>query len=105
MKILPCVDFYKNQINYYNKTVHNILTKEISLMPPNFPKNRKEKRNIITLLVTGFVGLMYEGISSYFHNKRQIALKKAFCVLGKSSYFIKKQNFSFRQFNGNVQHL
>ena len=68
---------YKKQINYYNKTVHDILTKEIPLILQNFPKNRQEKRGIITLLVVGFIGLAHEGISSYLHNKRQKALKKA----------------------------
>ena len=43
---------------------------EISLILPNFSKDRKEKRGIITSLVTGFIGLAYEGISSYLHNKR-----------------------------------
>ena len=80
-KMVPLVDYYKKQINYYNKTVHDILTKEISFILPNFPKNRKEKRGIITLLVTGFIRLAYEGISSYLHNKRQKALKKAFTAI------------------------
>ena len=30
---------------------------EISLILPNFPKDRKEKRGIITSLITGFIGL------------------------------------------------
>ena len=30
-----------------------------------------ENRGIITSLVTGFIGLAYEGISSYLHNKRK----------------------------------
>ena len=42
-KIMPFVDFYKKQIDYYNKTVHDILTKEIPLLLPNFPKNRKHR--------------------------------------------------------------
>ena len=41
--------------------------KEIPLILPNFPKGRKEKRGIITLLVTGFIGLANEG-NSYLHN-------------------------------------
>ena len=45
--------------------------KEIPLILPNFQKNKKEKRDIITSLVTGFIGLAYEGISSNLHNKRQ----------------------------------
>ena len=40
---MPFLDFYKKHIDYYNKTVHDILTKEIAVILPNFPKNRKEK--------------------------------------------------------------
>ena len=72
------VDFYKKQIDYYNKTVHDILTRENPLILPNSPMNRKQKRGIITSLVTGFIRLAYEGISSDLHYERQKALKKAF---------------------------
>ena len=51
-KIIPFIDFYKKQINSYNHTTHEILMKEISLILPNFPNDRKEKRSIIALLVT-----------------------------------------------------
>ena len=78
---MPFIDFYKKQIDYYNKTAHDILTKEIPLILPNFLKNRKEKRGIIILLVTGFIGLAHEGISIYLHNKRQKALKEAFMTM------------------------
>ena len=33
------------------------------------------------MLVTGFIRLSYEGISSYLHNKRQNALKKTSIVM------------------------
>ena len=56
-KIVPFVYFYKKQIDSYNKIAHDILMKEIPLTPPNFPKNRKEKRGMTTSLVTGFIGL------------------------------------------------
>ena len=46
-KIVPFVNFYKKQIDYSNQIVCDILTQEISLMLPHFPKNRKEKRSII----------------------------------------------------------
>ena len=59
---MPFVYCYKKQIDSYNKTVHNILTKEIPLIFLNFQKNKKEKRGIITSLVAGFIGLTYEGI-------------------------------------------
>ena len=81
MKNVPFVDFYKKQIDYYNKMVHDILMKEIPLMLPNFPKNRKEKRGKITSLVTSFIRLVYEGISSYLDSKRQTALQKAFVAM------------------------
>ena len=45
------------------------LKKEISLILPSFPKDRKDKRIMIASLVTNFIGLPYEGIFSYLHNK------------------------------------
>ena len=50
-KIVPFVDFYKKQIEYYNSTAYKILTKEISLILPTFPKERNQKRGIITSLL------------------------------------------------------
>ena len=67
-KIIPFVHFYNKQISSHNCMLHEILN-EISLISPNFPKTRKEKRGIITSLITGFIGLAYKGISSYLHNK------------------------------------
>ena len=49
---------------------------EIDLILWQFPI-RKEKRDIITSLITGFIGLVYEGISSFLHNRRHKALHKA----------------------------
>ena len=46
-KIVPFIDFYKKQINSYNCTAYEILMKEISLILPNFPKDRKGKRSIL----------------------------------------------------------
>ena len=37
----------------------------------------KQKQGIITMLVSGFIGLAYEGISSFLHNRRHKALHKA----------------------------
>ena len=39
-KILPYISHYQIQDDYYNKTVHNILTKEISIILPNFNKHK-----------------------------------------------------------------
>ena len=38
---------------------------------------RKEKRGIITSLISVFIGLTYEGISSFLHHRRHKALHKA----------------------------
>ena len=46
-----------------------------------FLKERKQKKSIIVFLVTGFIGLTYEEIASYLHNKRQKALHKAFMAM------------------------
>ena len=80
-KIVPFIYFYKEQTDYYNQTTQEILTKEISLILPTFPKYRKEKRSTISPLVTSFISLAYEGISSYLHNRRQKALHKAFAAM------------------------
>ena len=80
-KTVPFIHFYKEQVSSYNHTVHNILINEISLILPNFPKDREENRSVVVSLITGFFGLVYEGISSYLHNKRQKALHKAFITM------------------------
>ena len=55
--------------------------KKLSFILPSFPKDRKEKRSIIASLITSFISLAYEGISSYLHNKREKALHKAFMAM------------------------
>ena len=51
------------------------LKNEIDLILPQLPT--EQKRSIITALVSGFIALAYEGISSFLHNKRHKALLKA----------------------------
>ena len=58
-KIITFVEFYKEQFLSDNHTSHNILMNKISLILPIFPKARQEKRSIIALLITGFIGLAY----------------------------------------------
>ena len=67
--IVPFIQFYQEQVSSYNCSAHNIVMNEISLILPNFPRDGKEKRGIMTSLMKGFIGLAYEGISSYLHNK------------------------------------
>ena len=77
VKIAPHINYYRKQIAYYNQMATNILTNELALILPTFPKQDRQKRGIIMSLITGFIGLAYEGISSFLHHKRQKALQKA----------------------------
>ena len=61
-KIKPFVTYYNNLIKSYNTTVYNILENEIK---PLLPQISRQKCGIITKLVSGFIGLAYEGISSF----------------------------------------
>ena len=77
VKIVPHIDYYRKQIAYYNQTATDILTNELALIFPTFSKQDRQKRGIFSSLISGFIGLVYEGISSFLHHKRQKALHKA----------------------------
>ena len=77
IKKAPHIEYYRKQIAYYNQTAADILTNELALIIPTFPTQDRQKRGIITSLITGFIGLVYKGISSFLHHKRQKALHKA----------------------------
>ena len=74
-----CMTYYKRQIKSYNNTAQNILKNEIDLILPQMP--RKQKHGIITTIVYSFIGLAYESISSFLHNKRNKALHKAITAM------------------------
>ena len=61
----------KKQVDYCNKSVHNILTKDIPLILPNFNNHKRVERGMVTSLETSFTGLTCERIISYLHIKRQ----------------------------------
>ena len=77
VKIAPHMEYYSKQIAYYNQTAADILTNELALILLTFSTQNRQKRGIITSLITGFIGLAYDGISSFLHHKRQKALHKA----------------------------
>ena len=77
IKIAPQIEYYRKQITSYNQTAADILKNELALILPTFSTQNREKRGIITSLITGFIGLAYKGISSFLHHKRQKALHKA----------------------------
>ena len=80
-KLRPYMAFYKMQINAHIKTAHHILKNEVDLILSKFPVGRKSKRGIFSTIISGFVGLAFEGISSLLHNRRHKALHKAVCVM------------------------
>ena len=61
-KIKPFLSYYSKLMHSYNKTAHNILQNEIRLL---LPQVLRQKCGIITTLVSGLIGLAYEGISSF----------------------------------------
>ena len=70
VKTAPYVDYYKKQIDYYNQTAYEIITNELALILPTFSKQERQKRDTVTSLITGFISLTYEGVTSFLHYKR-----------------------------------
>ena len=66
-KIEPFVVSYKRLIKSYTNTAHNILENEINLIL--LQVTMKQKCGFITTLVSSFIGLAYDGISSFLHHK------------------------------------
>ena len=61
--------FKKMQIKACNTAAHHILKNEVDLILPKFYKEQKNKRGIFGAIVSGFIGLAFEGISSFLHHK------------------------------------
>ena len=76
-KLRPFMAFYKMQINAGNVTAHQILKNEVDLILPKFYTEHRNKRGIFGAIISGFIGLAFECISSFLHHKRHNALQKA----------------------------
>ena len=76
-KLRPYMAFYKMQIKACNNTAHHILKNGVDLILPKCNDCCKSKRGIFSAIITGFIGLAFEGISSFLHNRRHKALHKA----------------------------
>ena len=63
--------------------MHDILENEINLLQPQIP--RKQKCGIITTLLSSFIGLAYEGISSFLHHMWNKALHKAVSTMNSKA--------------------
>ena len=68
---------------------YEILTNEIGLILPTFPKEKRPKRDILATVLGGIassiIGLAYEGISSFLHHKRHKTLNKAVKVMERKT--------------------
>ena len=76
---------YKMQIKSHNITVQQILKNEVDLILPKFHTECRNKRGIFGAIISGFVGLAFEGISSFLHHKRHKALQKMVKAMSISS--------------------
>ena len=81
-KIKPFLSHYSKLIKSYNATVYNILENEIR---PLLPHISRQKCGIVTPLVSGFIGLAYEGISSFLQRKCEDALQKAVLAMNNEA--------------------
>ena len=76
-------------MEYYEKMVYDILEKDIGLMLPKFENKETnvrpkcKKRQIISALINRFIGLAFEGISSFLHHKWGKALQQAMRTMNK----------------------
>ena len=81
-KIKPFVSYYSRLIDSYNKTTYNILQNEIR---PLLPQISRQKHGIITTIVSSFIGVAYEGISSFLQQKCESTLHKAVKAMGNQA--------------------
>ena len=69
--------------------VYDILEKDIGLILPKFENKETnehpkcQKRQIISALISGFIGLAFKGISSFLQHKQEKALQQAMHMMNK----------------------
>ena len=91
-KLRPFMAFYKMQIRACNAMAHHILKNEVDLILPKFYTEQRNKRGIFGAIISGFIGLAFEGISSFLHHKRHKALHKAVKAMSISTNMHKEIN-------------
>ena len=70
--IIPFVEFYKKQIDYNKHTAYEVLANVTDLILPTFLRDKRNKKSIIASVISGIIGLAYEGIFSFLHHKQQL---------------------------------
>ena len=98
VKLIPYMAFYKMQIYAHNKTANHILKNVVHLTLPKFPEGRKSKRGIFSAIISGFVGLAFEGISCFLHNRRHKVLHKAVCAMLSKVDVPRNKPHAFRKY-------
>ena len=73
-KLKPFISYYSKLIKTCNSTVYDLLENKIK---PLLPKRPRQKCGLVTTLVSGFIGLAYEGKSSFLQRKWDNALNRA----------------------------
>ena len=76
-KVRPFMALYKMQISAHHLTAHKILKNKVDLILPKFLREHRNERGILGAIISGFLALAFEGISSFSHHKRHKALQKA----------------------------
>ena len=76
-KLRPFMALYKMQIKVCNATAHQILKNEVDFILPKFYTECRDKRGIFSAIISGFIGLAFEGISTFLHHKRDNALQRS----------------------------
>ena len=78
-KLKPFISYYSKLIKSYNNTVYDLLEKK---RKPLLPTKPRQKGGLVTTLISGFIGLAYEGISSFLQRKWNSAKKRAVSAMG-----------------------
>ena len=65
-KIVLHIAFYKKQIDYNNQTAYKNITSELALILPTISKQERQKRGIITSLITAFINLAYKAYLVFY---------------------------------------
>ena len=73
------------KINAHNATTHEILKNEVDLILPKFYAECRNKRGIFGAIISGFIGLAFEGISSFLYHKRHNSYQKAIKAMSIST--------------------
>ena len=97
--------FYKMQMKAHNAMAHHILKNEVDLILPKFYEEWKNKKGILSTIITGFIGLAFKGISSFLDHNRHKALHKVVKAVSVSIDMQRNKLMHLENTFGNVWNL